>query len=205
MSGQSSDDIQKQADEIVRQIRDIIPPEMLGFLIAALIVVGFIGVVWFFGQLRSPVKAVKGKVSAKRGRSKAREAALAAGFIVDDVERDVPEFGRGMAYVLKQESCAHYHWPENVHSTADWELLCRPGDFTPGLDQRGWLLQTNQGRISQDTLSVLNSITRSMGEPRDFFEIEILNSQLHFYWREHGGDEAVDMLTTFVEMLKRAS
>lgn len=205
MSGQSNDEIQKQADEMVRQIRDIIPPEMLGFLIAALMVLGFIGIVWFFHRMRSPVKSVGGKISAKRSRSKAREAALAAGFVVEDIEREIPEFNRGSAYVLAREACAHYHWPENVRSKADWELLCRPEEYSPGLEQRGWVIQTNQGRMSAEILSVLDAITRSLGAPQEFFEIEIINSQIHFYWKEHGGDEAVDMLTTFTEMLKRAS
>lgn len=205
MSGQPNDEIQKQADEMVRQIRDIIPPEMLGFLIAGLMVLGFIGVIWFFHRMRSPVKSVGGKISARRSRSKAREAAIAAGFVVEDIEREIPEFNRGSAYVLAREACAHYHWPENVRSKADWELLCRPEEYSPGLEQRGWVIQTNQGRMSQDTLSVLDAITRSLGAPQTFFEIEIINSQIHFYWKEHGGDEAVDMLTTFTEMLKRAS
>lgn len=204
MSGQPNDEIQKQADEMVRQIRDIVPPEMLGFLIAGLLVLGFIGIVWFFHRMRSPVKSVGGKISAKRSRSKARDAAIAAGFIVEDIEREIPEFNRGSAYVLAREECVHYLWPENVKSKADWELLCRPEEYSPGLEQRGWVIQANQGRMSADILSVLNSITRTMGPPREFFEIEILNSQIHFYWKEHGGDEAVDMLTTFTEMLKRA-
>lgn len=205
MSGKSDEEIQRQADELVKQIREFVPPEMLGFLIAGLLVLVFIGIVWFFHRMRSPVKSVGGKISAKRSRSKAREAAIAAGFVVEDIEREIPEFNRGSAYVLAREACAHYHWPENVKSKADWELLCRPEEFSPGLEQRGWVIQTNQGRMSPETLSVLDSITRSLGPPREFFEIEIRDNQIHFYWKEHGGDEAVDMLTTFTEMLKRAS
>ncbi|MDI1226058.1 MAG: hypothetical protein PSY14_00035 [bacterium] len=204
MSGQSNEEIQKQADEVVKQIREFVPPEMLGFLIAGLMVLGFIGIIWFFHRMRTPVSHVKTKMSFKRNRSRAREGAIAAGFVVEDIERETPEFHKGTAYVLARETCAHYHWPENVKSKAEWELLCRPEEYAPGLGQRGWVIQTNQGRMSPEILSTLNSITRSLGPPLQFFEIEMRDSQIHFYWQEHGGDEAVDMLTTFTEMLKRA-
>ncbi|HYD18435.1 MAG TPA: hypothetical protein VEF76_08145 [Patescibacteria group bacterium] len=205
MSAQQSDEIQKQADEIVRHIQGIVPPEMLGFLIAALMVIGFIGIVWFVKRLKSPIARAGGKVSAKRGRSRARDAALAAGFQVDDVERDIPEFGKGSIYVLSAGKCADYHWPENIRSRAQFSLLCRPGETSPGIDESGWVLVQKEGRISEDMRSVLASIARSLGEPREYLEIDIINSQIHFFWKERGGDEAVDTLTTFVEMIKRAA
>ena len=48
------------------------------------------------------------------------------------------------------------------------------------------------------------SITEEIGEPDEFFEIEVADREIVFYWQEKGGVDAVERLLSYVGRISGA-
>lgn len=202
----NEDDIERQAQDAVRFLEGIVPREVQGIVLIGVLMLLVIGAVWFFRMwsARNREAYAAGRKKRSGSRRKTRKAAVAAGFEVDDVQREMPEFGKGMIYAMNRKKCARYAWGLEQQVRAKWSLLCRPEEQSPGIDVRGWLLQANHGELSGRTKEVIAFIARDIGEPKEFFEIEVTEKEIVFYWLEGGGAEAVDTLLSYVGRIKEA-
>lgn len=202
----NEDDIEKQAQDAVRFLEGIIPREVQGIVLIGVLMLLFIGAVWFFRtwSARNREAYATGKKKRSGSRRKTRKAAIAAGFEVEDVRREMPEFGKGMIYAMNQKKCARYAWVLEQQVRAKWSLLCRPEEQSPGIGVRGWLLQANHGELSGHMKDAIAFIARDIGEPLEFFEVEVTEKEIVFYWLEGGGEEAVNNLLVYAGRIKEA-
>ncbi len=182
-----------------------IPLEVRGFVIAAVIVMQGIALFQVMKRIRRPGRfkaAKKARPVSARAQAKAREAALAAGFMVEDIERDMPDMDAGG--MLRRGPCAHYYFPERIWAKASWALLRRPGDMTQGFAP-GWTFRQLDGSTTPESFSAIAAITDDDDLPRGFFEIESRDSFLHFYWDEAGGKAGVARIKDYIDKLKNLS
>lgn len=205
----NEDDVEKQAQEIMRSIEGLIPREIQGILIMGLIMLAVVGIVWYIRRWRARRAETpdtgRGVTSSGGGRRKTRKLAIAAGFEVEDVQRDAPEFGKGMIYSMMPKKCARYTWTGDVPAGVKWSLLCRPEEESPGIGVRGWLLQANRAEITDGMKSAVAWIAHELGEPAEFFEIEVADQKISFYWMDKGGQDAVDRLLVFAGRIRMAA
>ncbi len=182
-----------------------VPLELRGFLIATVLVVQAIALYQVLKVFRRPRRykaAAAAKPVSPRDRAKAREAALAEGFIVDDVERDMPDEASGL---LRRVTCAHYYFPERIWARASWVLYRRPGAETGGLAP-GWVFHQLEGMTTTpESFSAIAGITADDRPPRGVFEIESRDNFLHFYWDEAGGKSGVARFKDYINRLKNLS
>lgn len=202
----NDEDIERQAQDAVRTLEGIIPREAQGIVLIGVLMLVVIAAVWFFRTWSARNRAAYATGQKKRSgsRRKARKAAIAAGFAVEDVRREMPEFGKGAIYAMNQQKCARYAWGLEGQVRAKWSLLCRPEEQSPGLEVRGWLLQANHGDLSDRMKAAIASIALEIGEPHEFLEIELSDREIVFYWLESGGPEAVETLLSYVDRISRA-
>jgi len=180
---------------------DAIPLEIRGFVIASVAVLACFVLFQGLRNINRPVNAVSSRVSAKRDRAKARDAALADGFMVEDVERDLPDFSASGSRMLKRGFCADYYLPERILSNANWTLYCRPGEFADDLPP-GRIFRLDKGLPSGQLARAIAEIANDLGMPDDFFEIEARDNFLHFYWDESEGKAGVERIKSYFETLK---
>jgi len=174
------------------------PLELRGFVIAAILVVGGALIFRTLRAINAPLRVPgknRSRTASPKEKAAARDAALAAGFMVDDVARDMPEKGGSF---LKQGTCGRYQWPERAQSNADVELLCRPDEQNTGFPT-GRRLRVNDGVPSAQLVQYFHDIA---GRVPGFLEIEIADHTLYFYWDEIGGSKTVAQLKTFAEKLR---
>lgn len=202
----NEDEIERQAQDAVRALEGIIPREMQGIVLIGVLMLLVIGAVWFFRSWSARNRAAyeTGKKKRSGSRRKTRKAAIAAGFEVEDVQREMPEFGKGMIYAMNQKKCARYAWRLDTQVRLKWSLLCRPEEQSAGLAVRGWLLQANHGELSGRMKDAIAFIVRDIGEPDEFFEVEMTEREIVFYWLESGGEEAVENLLSYTGRIKEA-
>jgi len=148
-------------DLIIKALQEKLPLELIGFVLAAVVLIGFVVLMFFlkrFQHPQPPTEAINapinddttlvGRLKAKneskplkpakalKEKLKTREVAMAMGFIADEVERDLPVLDKdkeieSKSGVLERVVCARYYFPEHVSSSAEWKLLRRPAQLTP--------------------------------------------------------------------------
>ncbi|MDP2207030.1 MAG: hypothetical protein Q8K65_12080 [Alphaproteobacteria bacterium] len=148
-------------DLVIEALREKLPLELIGFVLAAVVLIGFVVLAFFlkrFQHPQPPTEAVSapmnddttlvGKLKARsenkplkpakalKEKLKTREVAMALGFIADEVERDMPVLGKdreieSKSGVLERVFCARYYFPEHVSGSNEWKLLRRPAQITP--------------------------------------------------------------------------
>lgn len=151
-----------------------------------------------------PAKVLKKK-------NKTREVAMASGFIVDDVERDLPVLDKDddavAAGVMERTVCGRYYYPEHVTGNAEWKLLRRPAQTTPALPLlfEGWRLEVTRGELSQAALGGINKLIADSHWKKHPLEIEVQRNAIHFFWDEIGGKDQIEKFKTLVENLNHRS
>lgn len=148
-------------DLVIEALREKLPIELIGFVLAAVVLIGFVVLMFFlkrFQHPEPPTEAIDapinddttlvGKLRARaenkplkpakllKEKLKTRETAMALGFIADEVERDMPVLDKdkqieSMSGVLERVPCGRYYFPEHISGGAEWKLLRRPSQVTP--------------------------------------------------------------------------
>ncbi|MDE1152239.1 MAG: hypothetical protein PW788_06865 [Micavibrio sp.] len=185
----------------IGHLLDAIPLEIRGFVIASVAVLACFVLFQGLRNIKRPVKAVSNRVSSKRDRAKAREAALADGFMVEDVERDLPDFSSKGSRMMKRGFCADYYYPERILSGANWTLYCRPGEIADDLPF-GRVFRLAKGLPSGQLTRAIAEIANDLGTPGAFFEIEARDNFLHFFWDESDGRDGVARIKSYFDTLK---
>jgi len=178
------------------------PLELRGFVLAAIAVLAAILVFQALRLLRRPLGRAAGRATSARDKAAARETALAEGFLIDEVERDMPDPASPL--MVLRGTCARYQWPDRMPCNAHVVLMRRPGQSTPGLAP-GWLLAVLRDTPSTAVLDTLAQMTYSSIAVGGFLEMEILNNMLYFYWDEAGGKKGVSLLKNYAEQLRSIS
>src|SRR6218665_1470072 len=176
-------------DIIIRKLGQKLPFELIGFVLAAGVLVVFIVLAIFLKRYQhpdAPTESVSaplnddttlmGKMRSKaankplkpakviKEKNKTREVAMAAGFIVDDVERDLPVLEKDkdapVVGMMERVVCGRYYYPEHVTGSAEWKLLRRPAQTTPAapLLAEGWQLVVTKGELSAAALGGINKL-----------------------------------------------
>lgn len=188
-------------DWLVSKLESFIPPEMMGFVLAIGIVCAGLILFVLLKNLR-PREGYVNKGARKRDAQKTRELALAAGFMADTIERDIPDISTdGNSYVITRGECQRYTLPRIMRSKAEWRLLCRPGDGADGVSVQGWKLEVYTGAVSDDFRNAIGNVALTLAKQGEFFEMEETHQALYFYWHEHGGRHAVDGMVDAVYLL----
>jgi len=207
--------------ETTDKVRDVVPPELQGFIIAAIVVVGIMAVMtlffWLMRHRLQPAEITEGAAEhpagkkalpSKKERQKTRDAARAMGFIVDDVERDVPVELDSAAHreELQRRTCARYVFPEHVELNEEWALLRRPWRMADDQVGNGWQLERRKDAgLSEAALKLIQTLTREDRWQSRFLEIELARNTLTFYWDEFGGKREVQNLKAYQDSLKKVS
>lgn len=223
-------------DIIIRKLGEKLPFELIGFVLAAGVLIVFIVLAIFLKRYQhpdAPTESVSaplnddttllGKMRAKaankplkpakiiKEKGKTREVAMAAGFIVDDVERDLPvlekEKDAAAAGVMERTVCGRYYYPEHVAGNAEWKLLRRPAQTTPAapLLTEGWQLSLTKGALSVAALGGINQLIADKHWKKHPLEIEVTRNAINFYWDEVGGKDQIENFKTLVEKLNHRS
>jgi len=205
--------------ETADKVRDAVPPELAGFIIATIVVVGLMAALTLFFRLMrykwepadgaEEAGSAPGKIrTSKKERQKTREAARALGFIVDDVDRDAPVELEAVsaAEELQRRTCARYVFPEHVELNEEWTLLRRPWRMADDQVGAGWQLERRKNTpLSEETLKLIQTLTRERRWEGRFLEIELSRNTLTFYWDEFGGAREVRNLKSYQDRLKKGS
>lgn len=207
------DDIQQNADKL----HEALPPELQGFVIAAIVVLGIVIVMsFFFWLMRGRLNLAQGAETAaakpkskqlktsRKAQHKTREAAQALGFMADDVMREVPVDLTFMPRTQDMQSrlCARYVYPEHVERHAEWVLQKRPWAAEKGDVGKGWQLDWRRGEQDAQTMAVIKAVTHDARWQNRFLEIELSRNTLTFYWDEFGGRATVLHLKSYFDQLK---
>lgn len=223
-------------DIIIRKLGEQLPFELIGFVLAAGVLIVFIVLAIFLKRYHmpdAPTESVSaplnddttllGKMRAKaankplkpakiiREKGKTREVAMAAGFIVDDVERDLPILEKDKdavaAGVMERMVCGRYYYPEHVSGNAEWKLLRRPAQTTAAapLLTEGWQLQVTKGELSVAALGGINQLIGGSHWKKHPLEIEVARNSINFFWDEVGGKDQIENFKTLVEKLNHRS
>ncbi len=222
-------------DLVIEALREKLPIELIGFVLAAVVLIGFVVLAFFLKHFQHPQPPTEafdapmnddttlvGKLRAKaenkplkpakmlKERLKTREAAMALGFIADEVERDMPVLGKdkeieSRSGVLERVACGRYYFPEHISGGMEWKLLRRPSQVTPApmLLTEGWILQIEKGELSHLAIGAINHLIADKHWQKHALEIEVSRSAIHFYWDEIGGKDKVEMFRTLVEKLNQ--
>ena len=219
-------------DIIIRKLGEKLPLELIGFVLAAGVLIVFIVLAIFLKRYQHPEAptdsnsapinddtTLLGKMRAKaankplkpakilKEKNKTREVAMAAGFIVDDVERDLPllEKDKDAAAlgVMERVVCGRYYYPEHVSGNAEWKLLRRPTQTTPAapLLADGWQLVVGKGVLSAAALGGINKLISDSHWKKHPLEIEVTRNSINFFWDEVGGKDQIENFKTLVEKL----
>lgn len=208
-------DIRETADSV----RDAVPPELQGFIIAAIVVVGLMAVMtlffWLMRHRLHPAEiteastdaaAGKKRRTSKKEQQKTREAARALGFMADDVEREAPADLDFMPQTqeLQRRTCARYVLPEHVEINAEWALLRRPWMAGNDLVGKGWHLDWRKGTpMDAASFKLIETVTHDSRWKNRFLEIELARNTLTFYWDEFGGKREVQNLKSYQDSLQK--
>lgn len=216
-------------DPIIEMLGQKLPPELIGFVLAAVVLVVFILLAYFLKRYERPepptvstgapmdddttlLSKMRAKSAAKPGRIlkeklKAREGAMAAGFIVDDVERDLPVLsGTGAAVgQLERQLCARYYYPEHISGGAEWKLFRRPLELVPvyPLLVPGWVLRLEKGGLSPVAVTAINHFILDSDWQKYSVEIEVARSAIHFYWDEAAGKDKIAQFKALIDKLNQ--
>lgn len=218
-------------DQLIDSMREQMPVEAIGFVIAAVfVIVIFLGLAFFLRRYHTPeppreassAQMSDDTVLRKSGdkplkpakllkeKMKTREAAMVAGFIADEVERDLPDLSKSnedvaAAGVLERVTCGRYYYPEHISGGAEWRLLRRPAQQYPAplLLTPGWVLQLEKGELSHLAVGAINHLIADTHWQRHPLEIEVARSSINFYWDEIGGKDKVEAFKTLVEKLNQ--
>lgn len=210
-------DITTSADKM----KDAIPPELQGFVIAAIVVVAIMaGMTLLFWLMRhrltfdqtveTPTQQASGKAPKTRApktsakeKQKTRDAAWAMGFMADDVEREAPiDITDAKKPETGRRHCARYTYPEHVESNAEWALLRRPAASATVETAQGWQLVWHKGEHEPYMLAMIKSVTEDRQWKDRFFEMELARNSLTFYWDEFGGPPQVQKLKAYLDQIK---
>jgi hypothetical protein len=126
-----------------------------------------------------------------------REEAVRLGISVSDVERDLPEFGRGnKSCKLVRGPCVKYSLPrQGEGSRSPWSLLQRTRHEGAQLPN-GYRLQ---GDVSDDLRRALTKLAKEFSE--EYFEFEGTATDVSVFWEEWGGDDRVQRLHQVLQTL----
>ncbi|HUJ71027.1 MAG TPA: hypothetical protein VLZ30_02205 [Verrucomicrobiae bacterium] len=126
-----------------------------------------------------------------------REEAVRLGITVSDVERDLPEFGRGnKSCKLMRGTCVKYSLPRRGEgSRSQWSLLQRTEHEGAQLPN-GYLLQ---GDVSDDLRRALTKLAKEFSE--EYFEFEGTATDVSVFWEEWGGKDYVHRLHHILQTL----
>lgn len=189
------------APHIWRFIETGVPRELQGFVIVVLVLlVGAIFLFWHYSHVKVPVKFAAKRFSGRK--SNIRKRAETLGFDIEEVEREVPQFGKGGMYSLSREKCSKYTWHQPLGTRERWELLCRPGEYAPSIGVLGWTLA---GSPPPAHKRAIDDFVAHTGEPKEFFEIECADRMLSFYWMEKGGLKGLAKLESLIFMFLQES
>lgn len=206
-------DTQQTADKL----REALPPELQGFVIAAIVVLGIVIVMTVFFRLmrpgrqsatHAPADAEKPKSkqikTSRKNKIKTREAAQAMGFMADDIMRDIPVDLTFMPRTqeMQPRSCARYVFPEHVERHAEWTLLKRPWAAESDNVGKGWQLAWHHGVQDAETMAMIKNVTHDARWKNRFLEIELSRNTLVFYWDEFGGRAEVQNLKSYLDSIK---
>ena len=199
------------------QVKDAIPLELQGFVIAAIVVVAIMaGMTLLFWLMRhrlssdqtvesdSQTQNSKAAKTSAKEKQKTRDAAWAMGFMADDVEREAPaDMGNAKeATQISRHVCARYTYPEHVESAAEWVLLRRPDAPATATAAQGWRLEWRKGEQDPAMLAMIKSVTEDRQWKNRFFEMELARNSLTFYWDEFGGKSQVQKLKSYLDQIK---
>ncbi|MBI1216694.1 MAG: hypothetical protein GC185_12860 [Alphaproteobacteria bacterium] len=183
------------------KVGDFVPRELAGFVIAIVAVVGIV-FIYFMLRLLTPDTDRMSEKRKRKSAKKTRTLAMVLNFMVDDVEREMPDVSTdGMSYVMMRGACQRYHYPQIIRNPVEWRVLYRPGDhsadFIPGFE-----LEVTRGKMADEYREKLEDLVALIAPPGEFFEMEVVHQALYFYWNEHGGRKTVEKLLTAVKVLK---
>lgn len=226
-------------DLIIKALRDKLPIEAIGFVLGAGVLILFIMLAFFlrrYQHIEPPREAINapitddttftGRMRARaakvatmpgkilKDKLKTRETAMVMGFIVDEVERDLPSMEKdkdkeaeAKAGLLERMPCGRYYFPEHVTGGAEWKLLRRPSQTMPAplLLTPGWILQMEKGELPHLAIGAINHLIADKHWQKHVVEIEVKRNSIHFYWDEFGGKEKLEAFKTLVEKLNQRS
>lgn len=148
-------------DLIIEHLRGKLPIELIGFVLAAVVLIVFVLLAFFLKRFQPPQPPTEstsapmdddttlvGKLRQRaenkpmkpakiaKEKQKTRETAMSLGFIADDVERDMPALERAKeseakSGMLERVVCGRYYFPEHITGGAEWKLLRRPVQTSP--------------------------------------------------------------------------
>lgn len=222
-------------DIIIRALREKLPIEAIGFVLGAGVLILFIVLAIFlrrYQHMEPPTEAINapitddttfvGRMRARaakaalrpakilKDRMKTRDSAMAMGFIVDEIERDLPSMEKdkeaeAKAGILERMPCGRYYFPEHITGGAEWKLLRRPAQVTPAplLLTPGWVLQMDKGELSHLAVGAINHLIADKHWQKHVVEIEVKRNSIHFFWDEAGGKDMLDTFKTLVEKLNQ--
>lgn len=193
------ENIMQWGEGIFKFLEGYVPKEILGFgAICLAFVAVAISARTFFRNDGHDEKDEKGII--RYSPKKSRKIAEGFGFLVEEVERDVPEFRKTANYVLTRVKCRRYQWPQMLGGRVKWSLLNRPGETARGVQPAGWHLD---GVPPPEHMQAIDFITQAIGEPRAPYEIECDGGIISFYWTEKGVDDGVALMNAFISLLRK--
>ena len=129
-----------------------------------------------------------------------RDAAIAKGVAVEDVERELPIFTRGNRLQrLQRGTCVRYSLPRRPGSLPHrWAFLQR--DETPGAPfPHGWTFQSADSDLAQALRDKLKRIAGDWSE--EFLEFEGDEDKVSAYWEEWGGAKEASVIIGYLQGL----
>lgn len=222
-------------DLIIKALREKLPIELIGFVLGAGVLILFIVLSIFlrrYQQPEAPTEAINapitddttftGRMRARAAKAalrpakifkdklKTRERAMAMGFIVDEIERELPSMEKdkeaeAKAGLLERMPCGRYYFPEHITGGAAWKLLRRPAQATPAplLLTPGWVLQMDKGELPHLAVGAINHLIADKHWQKHVVEIEVKRNSIHFFWDEAGGKDMLEAFKTLVEKLNQ--
>jgi hypothetical protein len=161
----------------------------LGFRVLAVVAIcSAIAFVYYLG------KRLLGRGS---GHPEERGEAVRLGISVSDVERDLPEFGRGnQSCKLVRGPCVRYSLPRyGEGNRSHWLLLQRTKREGAQLPN-DYLLQ---GDVSQKLRQALTKLAEECSE--EYFEFEGTPTEVSVFWEEWGGADRVQRVHQVLQTL----
>lgn len=199
-------------DELIKLLRQFMPEEMIGVVATGTTVLVIIAILMLVLSMKNrdrtdeTTEAATGKPlkpsKLLKERLKTREAARAAGFIIDDVERDIPVADNDNPGLTKKDYSARYYYPEHIDSPAEWSLLRRFGRKSPDVGTDGWQLDIMKPPLPEGMHTVIREIAASSRWAGRVLEIDVRRNSVFFCWDEIGGKEAVGVLKSYFDKIK---
>ncbi len=135
--------------------------------------------------------------------NRTREAAIALGLGVTDVERDAPIFNSmNKLERLERDSCPRYSLPVESAPATRWAFLQRD-ELAGAPYPNGWTWQSPSGATPPAAVhTVLSAIAKEWQE--EYLEFECDGAAVHAFWSEWGGADGAQQIATYLRRIVEA-